>query len=77
MFNLLVLQRLYNLSDHQVEFQVNGRFSFQRFLGLGMADRNPDEKTVWHFREQRSKVGLEKSLFSQFRHFLSPKGLKT
>jgi IS5 family transposase len=77
MFKLLVLQRLYNLSDHQVEFQVKDRLSFQRFLGLGMEDRIPDEKTVWHFREQLSQAGLEKALFSQFEQFLSRKGLKT
>ena len=34
MFKILILQRLYNLSDEQIEFQINDRISFQRFLGL-------------------------------------------
>lgn len=77
MFKLLVLQRLYNLSDHQVEFQVKDRLSFQRFLGLGLEDGIPDEKTVWAFREQLSKAGIERALFSQFERFLQRRGLKT
>jgi IS5 family transposase len=77
MFKTLVLQRLYNLSDHQVEFQIKDRLSFQRFLGLGMEDSIPDEKTVWAFREQLSKAGLEKALFTQFERFLQRRGLKT
>lgn len=77
MFKALVLQRLYNLSDHQVEFQIRDRLSFQRFLGLGLEDIVPDEKTVWLFREQLSELGLEKALFSQFEGMLQHRGLKT
>ena len=77
MFKLLILQRLYNLSDHQVEFQVKDRLSFQRFLGLHLEDSIPDEKTVWAFRERLSEAGLEKALFSQFERILQKRGLKT
>jgi transposase len=31
MFKILVLQRLYNISDEQIEYQINDRQSFQRF----------------------------------------------
>ena len=34
MFKILVLQRIYNLSDDQTEYQINDRISFMRFLGL-------------------------------------------
>lgn len=77
MFKLLILQRLYNLSDHQVEFQVKDRLSFQRFLGLHLEDSIPDEKTVWAFRERLSEAGLEKALFTQFEKVLQKRGLKT
>jgi IS5 family transposase len=77
MFKTLVLQRLYNLSDHQVEFQIKDRLSFQRFLGLGLEDVIPDEKTIWAFREHMSEAGLEKTLFAQFERFLQRRGLKT
>src|SRR5471030_964758 len=33
MFKILVLQRYFNLSDDQVEFQICDRISFMRFLG--------------------------------------------
>ncbi|NRB06938.1 MAG: transposase, partial [Richelia sp.] len=34
MFKMLVLQQLYNISDEQLEYQVNDRLSFMTFLGL-------------------------------------------
>lgn len=34
MFKILILQRMYNLSDDQTEYQINDRMSFMRFLGL-------------------------------------------
>ncbi|WP_330178483.1 transposase [Candidatus Vondammii sp. HM_W22] len=34
MFNVLVLQYLFNLNDDQTEFQIRERYSFCRFLGL-------------------------------------------
>ena len=40
MFKVLVLQRIYNLSDDQTEYQINDRMSFMRFLGLDRVSRN-------------------------------------
>ncbi|MGI6739370.1 MAG: transposase [Christensenellales bacterium] len=34
MFKILILQRLFNISDDQAEYQINDRVSFMRFLGL-------------------------------------------
>lgn len=73
MFKVLVLQRYYNLSDEQVEFQINDRLSFQKFLGLTLADDVPDEKTIWLFREETGK-GV-RSLFDRFDGHLKEKGL--
>ena len=50
MFKILVLQRLYNISDDQTEYQINDRLSFKRFLGLVIGDPVPDAKTIWKFR---------------------------
>lgn len=66
MFKVLVLQALYSLSDDAAEFQIRGRLSFMRFLGLGLADRAPDAKTVWLFREQLVRVGVMETLFERF-----------
>lgn len=41
MFKILILQRFYNLSDDQVEFQINDRLSFMRFLDLTISDDVP------------------------------------
>ena len=32
MFKILILQRFYNLSDDQFEYQINDRMSFMRFF---------------------------------------------
>jgi IS5 family transposase len=66
MFKIIILQRYYNLSDDQVEYQINDRMSFMRFLGLTPADDIPDSRTVWHFREQLSDRGLVEKLFELF-----------
>ena len=43
---MLVLQQLFNLSDEEVEFQVNDRLSFEEFVGLGVMNDIPDATTV-------------------------------
>ncbi|MDR1675367.1 MAG: transposase, partial [Tannerella sp.] len=58
MFKILILQRYYNLSDDQVEFQINDRLSFMRFLNLTIADDIPDSRTAWHFRKQITDLGV-------------------
>jgi len=66
MFKILILQRYYNLSDHQIEYQINDRMSFMRFLNLTIADDIPDSKTVWNFREQLIDLELVEVLFAKF-----------
>ena len=66
MFKIMILQRYYNLSDDQVEYQINDRMSFMRFLHLSIADDIPDSKTVWGFRERLTDLGLVEELFSLF-----------
>ena len=40
--------------------------SFMRFLGLGLADRVPDARTIWLFREKLTKAGAIQPLFDRF-----------
>lgn len=75
MFKILVLQRLYNLSDAQMQFHILDRLSFMRFLGLQINDIVPDEKTIWYFRETLTKKGEVEILFEKFRSFLMEKGV--
>ena len=64
MFKLLVLQHLYGLADEQVEYQVRDRYSFARFAGLTPADRVPDARTLWLFRERLQEIGGADELFA-------------
>lgn len=75
MFKILILQRLYHLSDEQVEFQITDRLSFTRFLGLKLGSRIPDFSTVWRFREALTEAGVVKGLFAQFTRHLEQKGV--
>lgn len=75
MFKILILQRYYNLSDDQIEFQINDRLSFMRFLDLTISDDIPDSRTVWNFREQITDLGLVEELFAMFLEKLNTLGL--
>lgn len=43
---MLILQKYYNISDEQFEFQVNDRLTFMRFLRLDIASDVPDCNTI-------------------------------
>ncbi len=75
MFKILILQRYYNLSDAQIEYQILDRLTFCRFLGLSLNDKVPDEKTVWDFRNRLIEKGIEKDLFEKFTALLETHGL--
>lgn len=75
MFKILILQRFYNLSDDQTEYQINDRMSFMRFLNLTIADDIPDSKTVWNFKEQLSDLELIEPIFNLFLKELEKLGL--
>ena len=72
---ILVLQRLYQLSDEATQYQILDRLSFQRFLGLNLADPVPDQNTVREFREALQKAGAFASLFEVFSSYLASQGL--
>ncbi|CAM3990831.1 IS5 family transposase [Flavobacterium branchiophilum] len=75
MFKILILQRYYNLSDDQIEYQINDRMSFMRFLNLSIADDIPNSKTVWNFREQMVNLELVDVVFALFLKELEQLGL--
>lgn len=75
MFKILILQRLFGLSDKQVQYQITDRLSFKEFLGLSSGDKVPDEKSVWLFREKLTKEGIVEELFVMFHNHLNNKGL--
>jgi transposase, IS5 family len=66
MFKVLILQRLHNLADERLEFQIKDRLSFMRFLGIELAGSVPDARTVWAFREELKEHRLVDALFDAF-----------
>ena len=75
MFKIVILQKYYNLSDEQTEFQINDRTSFKQFLGLSIEDIVPDEKTIWLFKEQLTQKDLSQKLFDLFTAQLMDNGI--
>lgn len=76
LFKMLVLQQLFNLSDEELEFQVNDRRSFEEFIGLGVMNSIPDATTVAFFRERLRKAGVIEELFDRFEEYLRAHGLE-
>lgn len=74
MFKGLVIQNLYGLSDDQLEYQIEDRRSFQRFLGLNNHQRSPDAKTFWAFRNRLSELNLVNKLFDELSKQLNQAG---
>jgi len=56
MVRILMLKRLHNLSDEQMEYQLLDRMSFQRFCGLALSRTVPDRTTIWSFE---NRIGAE------------------
>ena len=77
LFKILVLQRIYNISDDQTEFQINDRMSFMRFLGLSLGDKVPDAKTIWLFRENLTRTDTVRKLFDRFEEMLATQNIIT
>jgi len=75
MFKIIILQRYYNISDEQTEYQIHDRTSFKDFLGLSSGDKVPDSRTIWLFRERLTEKGLGEILFHDFVNALTEKGL--
>ena len=71
---ILLLQRLYSLSDEQTQYQILDRYSFARFLGLTPADPVPDQNTIRTFRERLGAAGAAR-LFAAFNEHLHRQGL--
>jgi len=74
MFKILILQRYYNLSNDQTEYQILDRLSFMRFLDLELSDKVPDSNTIWLFKEAIAKSGKTEELFNTFEELLESKG---
>lgn len=75
LFKSIILQRFYNISDDQLEYQINDRLSFMRFLGLSLSDDVPDAKTIWLFKEKLANNDADEKLFATFNSILEENNL--
>jgi len=75
MFKILILQRMYGLSDDSMEYQILDRLSFSRFLGLELCDDVPDSKTIWAYREQLKAHDTIHKIFGIFHEKIENAGL--
>lgn len=66
MAKILILQACNNLGDDRMEFLINDRLSYKRFLGLSLSQKSPDAKTIWLWRERMLYSGLHEKIFAWF-----------
>lgn len=77
LFKMCLLQSWYGLSDEQVEYQVNDRLSFQRFLGIDLSTKVPDKNTLWDFKEALDQSGADYDIFHTFVEDMEKLGIIT
>jgi len=70
----LFLQSWYNISDEELEFQINDRFSFQEFLDFPKSI--PDFTTIWRFKEYLQEVDLADKIWSELQRQISLQDIK-
>lgn len=73
LFKGLIIKRLYDLSNDELEVQITDRTSFRRFLGLNENVMSPDANTFWLFSYELSKNGIVDRLFLKFDEHLCHK----
>jgi len=74
MLKLMFLQGWYGLSDEELEFQVNDRFSFQQFLSF--PKNVPDYSTIWRFRESLQEENLLDKVWEELQRQIDEKNIK-
>jgi IS5 family transposase len=74
-FKSLILKALNGISDEQMEFFVNDRLSWKRFLGLSLEEKSPDRNTFWIWQELVTKSGRYDELFKIFNEQLEGMGV--
>ena len=75
LFRIELLCGWYELSDWEVEEQVNDRISFNQFAGLSLEDAVPGSTTVCRFRNQLVEVGLYDRLLDEINRQLADRGV--
>ena len=75
-FQIMILDSCYNLSYHQLEFQIQDRISFLSVLALSLDDTLPEAKTICLFRPQLTPAGRSEKLFQPWDQFRPQNGFR-
>ncbi len=75
MFKVLLLQKLYNLSDPAMEKQLARDLLFRRFVGLSLTDDVPDHSTIWRYHKHLGEFRLIEPLFNQINEQLAQQNI--
>ena len=73
MVKLMFLQGWYGLSDEELEFQVNDRFSFQQFLNF--PNFIPDYSTMWRFKEELAEDDMTDKIWHELQRQIKEKNI--
>lgn len=74
MLKCLFLQSWYNISDEELEFQINDRLSFQEFLGF--PKNIPDYSTIWRFKEYLLEADLSDNIWYELQNQINHNNIK-
>jgi transposase, IS5 family len=75
MLRATMLAKWFNLSDPQLEEQLQDRISFRRFVGLSQQDRTPDETSFVRFRARLREAKLDQTIFDTILRHIDAQGL--
>jgi len=75
MFKITLLQQWYRLSDMALEYQINDRVSFCRFLGLEFGADVPNRSTIWAFKKNLRTNELDRKLLDLLNEKLAAQGI--
>lgn len=74
LFKVLFLGFTHNVSDRDIEEQINDRISFKWFLDLGVDEQAPDHSTLTVFRERLGEARF-RDIFNRIVGLAKEKGL--
>lgn len=75
LLKILLLEKLYNLSDVQVVEEVRDRLSFREFLQLATNDSVPDDTTLVKFRKRLREANMFDRLFEEIHAQMATNGV--
>ncbi len=76
LIKLLLLERIYDLSDVEVVEEAADRLSFREFLGLRASDAVPDDSTLVRFRDRLRTHQLHDRIFDEIELQLRERGIR-